>query len=179
MDQTVAVRNNNKGLIFLNALLDFRRMRKKEEMMMMTTMGFLSLMATSQTMKVLRNKRYNFGFHYVIVFHFDGGMNVNMAEILQESGDPEKLKLHQKLKAREWDELMSTKKKMKVLEPVVRFCVWEGEGPGLQLFQPYALCRVEPLPKAASSPSQEELTQRCRRGEQCKCEQRAFDKGAF
>uniref|UniRef100_H3D6M0 Chromatin assembly factor 1, subunit A (p150) n=1 Tax=Tetraodon nigroviridis TaxID=99883 RepID=H3D6M0_TETNG len=84
----------------------------------------------------------------------------------EESGDPEKLKLHQKLKAREWDELMSTKKKMKVLEPVVRGCVWEGEGAGLQLLQPYAMCLVEPLPKADSSPSQEELTQRCQRDQQ-------------
>lgn len=117
------------------------------------------------------------GFHCVIVFHFEGCMNVKKAAILQESGDPEKLKLHQKLKAREWDELMSTKKKMKVLEPVVKGCIWEGEGPGLQLFQLYALCWVEPLPKADSSPSQEELTQRCQREEQCKCERcikRAF-----
>lgn len=88
---------------------------------------------------------------------------------LQESGDPEKLKLQQKLKAREWDELMLTKKKMKVLEPVVRGCVWEGEGASLQLFQPYAMCRVEPLPKNDSSPSREELAQRCRRDEQCEC----------
>ncbi|XP_041791359.1 chromatin assembly factor 1 subunit A [Chelmon rostratus] len=79
----------------------------------------------------------------------------------EEGGDPEKLKLRQKLKAREWDELMSTKKKMKVLEPVVRGCVWDGEGPALQLFQPYAMCLVEPLPKADTSPSPEELSQRC------------------
>ncbi|TWW57702.1 Chromatin assembly factor 1 subunit A [Takifugu flavidus] len=88
----------------------------------------------------------------------------------EESGDPEKLKLQQKLKAREWDELMSTKKKMKVLEPVVKGCIWEGEGPGLQLFQLYALCWVEPLPKADSSPSQEELTQRGQREEQLLCQ---------
>lgn len=94
-------------------------------------------------------------------------MILNTGATLQESGDPEKLKLQQKLKAREWDELMSTKKKMRVLEPVVRGCLWEGEGPGLQLLQPYALCLVEPLPKADSSPSQEELTQRGRRDKQC------------
>lgn len=80
------------------------------------------------------------------------------------------MKLQQKLKAREWDELMSTKKKMNVLEPVVRGCVWDGEGPGLQLFHPYALCLIEPLPKADSSPSQEELSHRCQREEQCKSE---------
>uniref|UniRef100_A0A8C9WZS7 Chromatin assembly factor 1, subunit A (p150) n=1 Tax=Sander lucioperca TaxID=283035 RepID=A0A8C9WZS7_SANLU len=78
-------------------------------------------------------------------------------------GDLEKQKLRQKVKAREWDELMSTKKKMKVLDPVVRGCVWEGEGPGLQLFQPFALCLVEPLPKADTSPSPEELSRKCQR----------------
>lgn len=82
----------------------------------------------------------------------------------QEGGDPEKMKLQQKLKAREWDELMSTKKKMKVLEPVVKGCVWEGEGAALQLLQPlqpYAVCLVEPLPKADSSPDPQDATQRC------------------
>lgn len=64
----------------------------------------------------------------------------------QEGGDPEKQKVHQKLKAREWDELMA-KKKVKVLEAVVRGCVWEGEGPPLELFQQFAVCLVEPLPK--------------------------------
>uniref|UniRef100_A0A8D0CQK4 Chromatin assembly factor 1, subunit A (p150) n=1 Tax=Sander lucioperca TaxID=283035 RepID=A0A8D0CQK4_SANLU len=78
----------------------------------------------------------------------------------EEGGDLEKQKLRQKVKAREWDELMSTKKKMKVLDPVVRGCVWEGEGPGLQLFQPFALCLVEPLPKADTSPSPEELSRK-------------------
>ncbi|KAA8590044.1 chromatin assembly factor 1 subunit A isoform X1 [Etheostoma spectabile] len=81
----------------------------------------------------------------------------------EEGGDLEKQKLRQKVKAREWDELMSTKKKMKVLDPVVRGCVWEGEGPGLQLFQPFALCLVEPLPKADTSPSPEELSRKCQR----------------
>ncbi|XP_036971334.1 chromatin assembly factor 1 subunit A [Acanthopagrus latus] len=81
----------------------------------------------------------------------------------EEGGDLEKLKLRQKMKAREWDELMSTKKKMKVLEPVVKGCIWEGEAPGLQLFQPYAMCMVEPLPKADTSPSPEEQSLRCQR----------------
>ncbi|CAB1324382.1 unnamed protein product [Coregonus sp. 'balchen'] len=63
-----------------------------------------------------------------------------------EGGDPEKQKVRQKLKAREWDELMA-KKKVKVLEAVVRGCVWEGEGPHLELFQQFAVCLLEPLPK--------------------------------
>ncbi|KAM6921545.1 chromatin assembly factor 1 subunit A [Xenentodon cancila] len=81
----------------------------------------------------------------------------------EEGGDLEKQKLRQKLKAREWDELMSTKKKFKVLEPVVRGCFWEGEGTGLDPFQPYALCMVEPLPKADTSPSPEELSKKSQR----------------
>ncbi|KAF6727887.1 Chromatin assembly factor 1 subunit A [Oryzias melastigma] len=81
----------------------------------------------------------------------------------EESGDLEKQKLRQKLKAREWDELMSCKKKMKVLEPVVRGCVWEGEGDGLEILQCYAVCVFEPLPKADTSPSPEELSQRVQR----------------
>ncbi|KAL1022960.1 hypothetical protein UPYG_G00034730 [Umbra pygmaea] len=64
----------------------------------------------------------------------------------EETGDLEKQKVRQTLKAREWDELMA-KKKVKVLEAVVRGCVWEGEGPPLELFQPFALCLVEPLSK--------------------------------
>jgi len=81
----------------------------------------------------------------------------------------EKQKLRQRLKAREWDELMSTKKKMKVLEPVVRGCIWEGEGLNLEPFQPFAVCLVEPLPKADTSPSPEELSRKGQRETQCKC----------
>ncbi|KAF7665251.1 hypothetical protein LDENG_00149490 [Lucifuga dentata] len=84
----------------------------------------------------------------------------------EEGGDLEKQKLLQKLKAREWDELMSTKKKMKVLEPVVRGCVWEGEDTALELFQPFAVCLVEPLPKIDTSPSPEELKHNSQRNEQ-------------
>uniref|UniRef100_A0A3B4ALA9 Uncharacterized protein n=1 Tax=Periophthalmus magnuspinnatus TaxID=409849 RepID=A0A3B4ALA9_9GOBI len=71
----------------------------------------------------------------------------------EDGGDLEKQKLQQKLRAKEWDELMSTKKKMKFLEPMVRGCVWEGEGPGSEMFQVYALCLIEPLAKMDNSPS--------------------------
>ncbi|XP_017262373.1 chromatin assembly factor 1 subunit A [Kryptolebias marmoratus] len=84
----------------------------------------------------------------------------------EEGGDLEKQKLRQTLKAREWDELMSSKKKMKVLEPVVRGCVWEADRAGLEAFQLYAVCLVEPLPTADSSPSPEELLQKGQREEQ-------------
>lgn len=92
----------------------------------------------------------------------------NIHTTSQEGGDLEKQKLRQKLKAREWDELMSTKKKMKVLEPVVRGCIWEGEDLGSELLQPYGVCLVEPLPKVDTSPSPEELSQKCLREAQCK-----------
>ncbi|XP_040040643.2 chromatin assembly factor 1 subunit A isoform X3 [Gasterosteus aculeatus] len=84
----------------------------------------------------------------------------------EEGGDLEKQKLRQKVKAREWDELMCNKKRMKVLEPVVRGCVWEEEGPALQLFQLYALCLVHPLPKVETSPSPEASTQKRQRDAQ-------------
>lgn len=95
-------------------------------------------------------------------------ITLNKCETFQEGGDLEKQKLRQKLKAREWDELMSSKKKMKVLEPVVRGCVWEGDGDGLESFQCYAVCLFEPLPKTDTSPSPEELSQRVQREDHCK-----------
>ncbi|TSK53654.1 Chromatin assembly factor 1 subunit A [Bagarius yarrelli] len=61
-----------------------------------------------------------------------------------EGGDPEKQKVRQKLKAREWDELMA-KSKLRVLESVARGCIWEGEDPPLNMLQPYAICMIEPL----------------------------------
>lgn len=51
---------------------------------------------------------------------------------------------------------MSNKKKMKLLEPVVKGCVWEGESQAPEMFQGYALCLIEPLAKADTSPSPEE-----------------------
>ncbi|CAL1592852.1 unnamed protein product [Knipowitschia caucasica] len=72
----------------------------------------------------------------------------------EDGGDLEKQKLQQKLKAKEWDELMSTKKKMKLLEPVVKGCVWDGAGS--EMFKVYALCSIEPLAKIDNSPSPEE-----------------------
>uniref|UniRef100_A0A8C9UXX2 Chromatin assembly factor 1, subunit A (p150) n=1 Tax=Scleropages formosus TaxID=113540 RepID=A0A8C9UXX2_SCLFO len=62
-----------------------------------------------------------------------------------ESGDLEKQKVLQRLKAREWDELMS-KKKFKVLESVVKGCVWRSTGCDAEALLPYAVCMLEPLP---------------------------------
>ncbi|XP_019752386.1 chromatin assembly factor 1 subunit A isoform X2 [Hippocampus comes] len=80
-----------------------------------------------------------------------------------DGGDLERQKLQQRLKAREWEELMSTKNKMKVLQPVVRGCLWEGDGPVSDLLQSYAACLIEPLPKTDMSPSPEEQTEKCTR----------------
>ena len=107
------------------------------------------------------------------MFLCTGCVTVNK-HVFQEGGDLEKQKLRQTLKAREWDELMSSKKKMKVLEPVVRGCTWEGDGPGLEVFQLYAVCMVEPLPKADNSPSPEELSRKSQRDAQCKCVSYSF-----
>ncbi|XP_062308729.1 chromatin assembly factor 1 subunit A [Osmerus eperlanus] len=73
-----------------------------------------------------------------------------LVEEEEGGGDLEKQKVRQRLKAREWDELMA-KKRLRVLEAVVRGCVWEGEGPPLELFQPLAVCLLEPLPRAEAS----------------------------
>lgn len=145
---------------------------------MMTMTASLCLMATCQMMKGLWKKKYDMFTFQTLVLFLQTGVSYSLCAVratngthstFQDGGDLEKLKLRQKLKAREWDELMSTKKKMKVLEPVVKGCVWEGEGPGLQLLQPYTVCLVEPLPKADNSPTQEELSHRGQREEQCKC----------
>uniref|UniRef100_A0A671PIC2 Chromatin assembly factor 1 subunit p150 C-terminal domain-containing protein n=1 Tax=Sinocyclocheilus anshuiensis TaxID=1608454 RepID=A0A671PIC2_9TELE len=65
----------------------------------------------------------------------------------EEGGDPEKQKVRQRMKAREWENELMSKGKVKVLESVVRGCLWEGEEPGLYLLQPYAICILEPLPR--------------------------------
>ncbi|XP_007576808.1 chromatin assembly factor 1 subunit A [Poecilia formosa] len=84
----------------------------------------------------------------------------------EDGGDLEKQKLRQTLKAREWDELMSSKKKMKVLEAVVRGCVWDEDGAGQEAFQPYAVCLIDPLPTVDNSPTPAELLQKGQREEQ-------------
>ncbi|MBN3285997.1 CAF1A factor, partial [Polyodon spathula] len=64
----------------------------------------------------------------------------------EESADPENQKVRQKLKAREWDELLS-KGRVKVLQTVVLGCVWECEGPPedtvLRTLRDYAVCVLD------------------------------------
>lgn len=74
----------------------------------------------------------------------------------EEGGDPEKQKVRQRMKAREWENELMSKGKVKVLEAVVRGCFWEGEKPLPDFLQPYAVCMLEPLSKdEASTPEQD------------------------
>lgn len=84
---------------------------------------------------------------------------------MQEVGDLEKQKLRQKLKAREWDELLA-KKKVKVLEAVITGCLWDGEREKefsptqMDMLKAHAIAVLEPLPKdepssPANSPGQQ------------------------
>ncbi|XP_036409743.1 chromatin assembly factor 1 subunit A [Megalops cyprinoides] len=86
----------------------------------------------------------------------------------EESGDVEKQKVRQRLKAREWDELLA-KRKLKVLEAVVRGCVWEGEGeagPETDSLQPYTVCMLEPTPAEEPVSPETSAAARERRDEQ-------------
>ncbi|XP_063147003.1 chromatin assembly factor 1 subunit A [Candoia aspera] len=51
-------------------------------------------------------------------------------EGVTEECDPENYKVRQKLKAKEWDELIAKGKGFRILQPVKIGCVWEGEGSG-------------------------------------------------
>ncbi|XP_025024329.1 chromatin assembly factor 1 subunit A [Python bivittatus] len=48
-------------------------------------------------------------------------------EGVTEECDPENYKARQKLKAKEWDELITKGKRFRVLQPVKIGCIWEGE----------------------------------------------------
>lgn len=85
---------------------------------------------------------------------------------MQEGGDPEKQKVRQRMKAREWENELMSKGKVKMLEAVVRGCLWDEEEPVLDLLQPYAICMLEPLPRDEScTPVQDLLRQQ--RNEKC------------
>ncbi|KAJ8362933.1 hypothetical protein SKAU_G00117640, partial [Synaphobranchus kaupii] len=77
----------------------------------------------------------------------------------EESGDVEKQKVRQRLKAREWDELMAKKLKLKVLQAVVRGCVWVGpegpEGPEAEALLPFAVCLLQAVTPAEEPVSPE------------------------
>uniref|UniRef100_A0ABM5EM62 Chromatin assembly factor 1 subunit A isoform X1 n=1 Tax=Pogona vitticeps TaxID=103695 RepID=A0ABM5EM62_9SAUR len=71
-------------------------------------------------------------------------------EGVTEECDPENQKVRQKLKAKEWDELITKGKRFRVLQPVKVGCVWEGAeaggdgpGPDLKLLQQFAVAVLE------------------------------------
>ncbi|RXN20585.1 chromatin assembly factor 1 subunit A-like protein [Labeo rohita] len=79
-----------------------------------------------------------------------------------EGGDPEKQKVRQRIKAREWETELMSKGKVKVLEAVVRGCLWEGDEPALELLQQYAICMLEPLPKDDPCTPEQDLSRQQR-----------------
>ncbi|XP_050951276.1 chromatin assembly factor 1 subunit A [Labeo rohita] len=80
----------------------------------------------------------------------------------EEGGDPEKQKVRQRIKAREWETELMSKGKVKVLEAVVRGCLWEGDEPALELLQQYAICMLEPLPKDDPCTPEQDLSRQQR-----------------
>ncbi|XP_075467472.1 chromatin assembly factor 1 subunit A [Ascaphus truei] len=72
-----------------------------------------------------------------------------------EQTDPENQKVRQKLKAKEWDELLSKGKKLRFLQPRVIGCVWQGSGASeIRVLQRFATCVLE-LPAAEEELAQE------------------------
>ncbi|XP_023572703.1 chromatin assembly factor 1 subunit A [Octodon degus] len=70
--------------------------------------------------------------------------------VTEECTDPEKHKVRQKLKAKEWDEFLAKGKRFRVLQPVQIGCVW-ADGVGcsaadLKVLQQFAACLLEPAP---------------------------------
>ncbi|XP_009999188.1 PREDICTED: chromatin assembly factor 1 subunit A [Chaetura pelagica] len=72
-------------------------------------------------------------------------------EGVTEECDPENQKVRQKLKAKEWDELMAKGKRLHVLQPVKIGCVWEGPGKDssssadLKVLQQFTACVLDSL----------------------------------
>ncbi|NWR38087.1 CAF1A factor, partial [Tachuris rubrigastra] len=83
-------------------------------------------------------------------------------EGVTEECDPENQKVRQKLKAKEWDELIAKGKRFHVLQPVKIGCVWEGPqqdnstNQDLKVLQQFTACVLEP-PVA----EEEQQTQKC------------------
>ncbi|XP_004865802.1 chromatin assembly factor 1 subunit A isoform X3 [Heterocephalus glaber] len=75
--------------------------------------------------------------------------------VTEECGDPEKHKVRQKLKAKEWDEFMAKGKRVRVLQPVQIGCVWADDTgcstADLKVLQQFTAWRLE------SAPSEDKL----------------------
>ncbi|NXF13451.1 CAF1A factor, partial [Smithornis capensis] len=70
-------------------------------------------------------------------------------EGVTEECDPENQKVRQKLKAKEWDELIAKGKRFHVLQPVKIGCVWEGAekdstNMDLKVLQQFTACVLDP-----------------------------------
>ncbi|KAL1783292.1 chromatin assembly factor 1 subunit A [Sigmodon hispidus] len=81
--------------------------------------------------------------------------------VTEECADPENHKVRQKLKAKEWDELLAKSKRFRVLQPVQVGCVWATEaanctGSDVKLLQQFTMC----LLKAESSEEPESKASR-------------------
>ncbi|NXT77976.1 CAF1A factor, partial [Zapornia atra] len=83
-------------------------------------------------------------------------------EGVTEECDPENLKVRQKLKAKEWDELMAKGKRFHVLQPIKIGCLWEraetdsSTNTDLKVLQQFTACILD-LPVA----EEEQQIQRC------------------
>ncbi|KFV40021.1 Chromatin assembly factor 1 subunit A, partial [Tyto alba] len=70
-------------------------------------------------------------------------------EGVTEECDPENQKVRQKLKAKEWDELMAKGKRFRVLQPVKIGCIWasaendSGTNADLKVLQQFAACILD------------------------------------
>ncbi|NWI06334.1 CAF1A factor, partial [Tichodroma muraria] len=83
-------------------------------------------------------------------------------EGVTEECDPENQKVRQKLKAKEWDELIAKGKRFHVLQPVKIGCVWEraakdsSTNTDLKVLQQFTACILDP-----AVPEEEQQTQKC------------------
>ncbi|NXO61203.1 CAF1A factor, partial [Phainopepla nitens] len=83
-------------------------------------------------------------------------------EGVTEECDPENQKVRQKLKAKEWDELIAKGKRFHVLQPVKIGCVWEraakdsSTSTDLKVLQQFTACVLDP-----PAPEEEQQTQKC------------------
>ncbi|XP_042667085.1 chromatin assembly factor 1 subunit A isoform X1 [Centrocercus urophasianus] len=83
-------------------------------------------------------------------------------EGVTEECDPENQKVRQKLKAKEWDELMAKGKRLHVLQPVKIGCIWEsaqhdsGTNADLKVLQQFTACILD-----SSLAEEEQQIQKC------------------
>ncbi|XP_036625369.1 chromatin assembly factor 1 subunit A isoform X2 [Trichosurus vulpecula] len=68
--------------------------------------------------------------------------------VTEEGADSENHKVRQKLKAKEWDELLAKGKRFRVLQPVKIGCIWEGEknsnaSSELKVLQQFTACILD------------------------------------